>query len=35
LELILAGHSIEAIVVDLSEFQKAGGSVASLKMLLP
>lgn len=35
LELILAGHSIEPIVVDLSEFQKAGGSVASLKMLLP
>lgn len=35
LELILSGHGIEPIVVELSEFQKAGGSVASLKMLLP
>jgi N-dimethylarginine dimethylaminohydrolase len=35
LESILSGKGIEPIVVDLSEFQKAGGSVASLKMLLP
>lgn len=35
LELILSGHGVEPIVVDLSEFHKAGGSVASLKMLLP
>ncbi len=35
LEQILGREGIEPIVVDLSEFQKAGGSVASLKMLLP
>lgn len=35
LEQILGGEGIEPIVVDLSEFEKAGGSVASLKMLLP
>jgi N-dimethylarginine dimethylaminohydrolase len=35
LEQILGSEGIEPIVVDLSEFQKAGGSVASLKMLLP
>jgi N-dimethylarginine dimethylaminohydrolase len=35
LEEILAKEGIEPIVVELSEFQKAGGSVASLKMLLP
>lgn len=32
---ILAREGIQPIVVDLSEFQKAGDSVASLKMLLP
>jgi N-dimethylarginine dimethylaminohydrolase len=35
LERILAKEGIEPICVDLSEFQKAGGSVASLKILLP
>jgi N-dimethylarginine dimethylaminohydrolase len=35
LEQVLVREGIEPIVVDLSEFQKAGGSVASLKMLLP
>jgi len=35
LEQILGKEGIEPIVVNLSEFQKAGGSVASLKMLLP
>jgi N-dimethylarginine dimethylaminohydrolase len=35
LEQILGREGIEPIVVELSEFQKAGGSVASLKMLLP
>lgn len=35
LEQILVTEGIEPIVVDLSEFHKAGGSVASLKMLLP
>jgi N-dimethylarginine dimethylaminohydrolase len=35
LEEILSREGIEPIVVDLSEFQKAGCSVASLKMLLP
>jgi N-dimethylarginine dimethylaminohydrolase len=35
LEQILGREGIEPIVVDLSEFHKAGGSVASLKMLLP
>lgn len=35
LEQILGKEGIEPIVVELSEFQKAGGSVASLKMLLP
>lgn len=35
LEQILGMEGIEPIVVDLSEFHKAGGSVASLKMLLP
>jgi N-dimethylarginine dimethylaminohydrolase len=35
LEQILGQEGIEPLVVDLSEFQKAGGSVASLKMLLP
>lgn len=35
LEQILGSEGIEPIVVDLSEFQKAGGSVASLKMMLP
>jgi len=35
LEHILGSEGIEPIVVDLSEFQKAGGSAASLKMLLP
>jgi N-dimethylarginine dimethylaminohydrolase len=35
LEQILGMEGIEPIVVDLSEFQKAGGSVAALKMLLP
>jgi N-dimethylarginine dimethylaminohydrolase len=34
LEQILSKEGIEPMVVDLSEFQKAGGSVASLKMLL-
>lgn len=34
LEQILRIAGIEPMVVDLSEFQKAGGSVASLKMLL-
>jgi N-dimethylarginine dimethylaminohydrolase len=35
LEHVLGIEGIEPIVVDLSEFHKAGGSVASLKMLLP
>jgi N-dimethylarginine dimethylaminohydrolase len=35
LEQILGREGIEPIVVELSEFEKAGGSVASLKMLLP
>ncbi len=35
LEQFLGKEGIEPIVVELSEFQKAGGSVASLKMLLP
>jgi len=35
LEQILSEEGIEPIVVELSELQKAGGSVASLKMLLP
>ena len=35
LEQILGREGIEPIVVELSEFHKAGGSVASLKMLLP
>jgi len=35
LEQILGREGIEPIIVELSEFQKAGGSVASLKMLLP
>jgi N-dimethylarginine dimethylaminohydrolase len=35
LEQLLSREGIEPITVDLSEFQKAGGSVASLKMLLP
>jgi N-dimethylarginine dimethylaminohydrolase len=35
LEQVLGREGIEPIVVDLSEFEKAGGSVASLKMLLP
>jgi N-dimethylarginine dimethylaminohydrolase len=35
MEQILKKQGIEPIVVELSEFQKAGGSVASLKMLLP
>jgi N-dimethylarginine dimethylaminohydrolase len=34
LEKILSKEGIEPMVVDLSEFQKAGRSVASLKMLL-
>lgn len=35
LEQILGREGVEPIVVELSEFEKAGGSVASLKMLLP
>jgi N-dimethylarginine dimethylaminohydrolase len=35
LEQILSREGIEPIAVDLSEFQKAGSSAASLKMLLP
>ena len=35
MEKILGEQGIEPIVVNLSEFEKAGGSVASLKMLLP
>jgi N-dimethylarginine dimethylaminohydrolase len=35
LEKILSREAIEPIVVNLSEFEKAGGSVSSLKMLLP
>ncbi len=35
LEQILSREGIKPIVVELSEFQKAGGSVASLKILLP
>jgi N-dimethylarginine dimethylaminohydrolase len=35
LEQILGTEGIDPIVVDLSEFHKAGGSAASLKMLLP
>ncbi len=35
LEQILGREGIEPIVVELSEFEKAGGSVASLQMLLP
>ena len=35
LEQILGRKGIEPIVVELSEFEKAGGSIAALKMLLP
>jgi N-dimethylarginine dimethylaminohydrolase len=35
MEQILRKQGIEPIAVDLSEFRKAGSSVASLKMLLP
>jgi N-dimethylarginine dimethylaminohydrolase len=35
LEHVLGIEGIEPVLVDLSEFHKAGGSVASLKMLLP
>jgi N-dimethylarginine dimethylaminohydrolase len=35
LEQILGREGLEPIVVELTEFEKAGGSVASLKMLLP
>jgi N-dimethylarginine dimethylaminohydrolase len=35
LEQLLGREGLEPITVDVSEFQKAGGSVASLKMLLP
>jgi len=35
LEQILGREGIEPIVVELSEFQKTGASIASLKMLLP
>ena len=35
LEKILGRENIEPIVVEVSEFEKAGGAVASLKMLLP
>ena len=35
IEQILGKEGIEPMIVDLSEFHKAGGSVASLKMLLP
>ncbi len=35
LEQILGEEGLEPIVVDLSEFHKAGGSAAALKMLLP
>ncbi len=35
LEQILGSEGIEPIVVELSEFQKSGGSAAALKMLLP
>lgn len=35
LEQVLGIEGIEPITVDLSEFHKAGGSAASLKMLLP
>jgi N-dimethylarginine dimethylaminohydrolase len=35
LEQILGRAGIEPIVVDVSEFEKAGASIASLKMLLP
>jgi N-dimethylarginine dimethylaminohydrolase len=35
IELILGRLGIEPVLADLSEFQKAGSSVASLKMLLP
>lgn len=35
LEQLLVKEGIEPIAVQLSEFHKAGGSVASLKMLLP
>jgi N-dimethylarginine dimethylaminohydrolase len=35
MEQLLGREGIEPMIVDLSEFQKAGGSVASLKMLLP
>jgi N-dimethylarginine dimethylaminohydrolase len=35
LEQILGREGIQPVVVELSEFQKAGGSVASLKILLP
>ena len=35
LERILSQVGLEPIVVELSEFEKSGGSVASLKMLLP
>ena len=35
LEKILGREGIEPIVAEVSEFEKAGGAVASLKMLLP
>ncbi len=35
LEHILGKEGIEPIVVEVSEFEKAGGSIAALKMLLP
>jgi N-dimethylarginine dimethylaminohydrolase len=35
MEQILGREGIEPLIVDLSEFQKAGASVAALKMLLP
>ena len=35
LEQILGREGIEPIVVEVSEFEKAGGSIAALKMLLP
>ncbi|MDR3765144.1 MAG: arginine deiminase-related protein [Acidobacteriota bacterium] len=35
LEQILGEEGLQPVVVDLSEFQKAGGSAAALKMLLP
>jgi N-dimethylarginine dimethylaminohydrolase len=35
LEQVLGREGIEPIVVEVSEFEKAGGSIAALKMLLP